>query len=178
MMRNYHYMAGAIAVGLSVGLLGCGSLSASEPTVEESAQSIITAQGIPTTGQALDVSAQVTIADQVIQLEVARTPQEQSTGLMFRTELADDRGMLFLFNAPRVARFWMKNVPISLDMVFMQDGEVVAIAADVPPCTTPTCPTYGPDGMVNQVLELRGGRAAELGIQEGDRLTIEYLPSN
>lgn len=130
---------------------------------------------MPNTAQALDISAEVAIADQVIQLEVARTPQEQATGLMFRTELANDRGMLFPFSAPRVARFWMKNVPISLDMVFLRDGEVVAIAADVPPCLTASCPTYGPGVMVDQVLELRGGRAAELGLQEGDRLTIEYL---
>lgn len=132
-------------------------------------------QAQPSLGQELPISATADIDGQIIQLEVASTPQEQMIGLMYRSELADDRGMLFPFQTARVARFWMRNVSISLDMVFMQDGEVQAIAADVPPCTTATCPTYGPDLEVNQVLELRGGRAAELGIEVGDRISIEFL---
>lgn len=177
-MQNYVF--GAVTISLSVWLLGCASLDAVESSRLE-AQSFttpsatMTAQQVPNTGQMLDISAQVIISNQVIQLEVAQTPDQMATGLMFRTELAADRGMLFKFDSPRFARFWMKNVSIPLDMVFLKDGEVVAIAADVPPCNTATCPTYGPDAMVDQVLELRGGRAAELGLQEGDRLTIEYL---
>lgn len=69
----------------------------------------------------------------------------------------------------------MKNVVIDLDMIFLNGDEVVAIAADVPPCTTEPCPLYGPELPVDQVIELRGGRAAELGVQVGDRLEIEFL---
>jgi uncharacterized membrane protein (UPF0127 family) len=110
-----------------------------------------------------------------IQLEVAQTPEQQAMGLMFRSELADDRGMLFPFDRPRFTRFWMRNVEIPLDMIFMNGDEVVAIADSVPPCTETPCPTYGPDVPVSQVIELRGGRAAELGLEVGDRITIQPL---
>ena len=128
-------------------------------------------------GQVLPISAQAEIGDQIIQLEVAVTPQQQALGLMYRTELADNRGMLFPFVPARPVSFWMKNVSISLDMIFLFQGAVVAIAADVPPCTTNPCPVYGPEGrqLVDRVIELRGGRAAEIGIQVGDVISINPL---
>jgi uncharacterized membrane protein (UPF0127 family) len=151
-------------------LLGCdGSrlLASSEPAVSPP-------EAQENRGQMLPIAAKVTIADQMIELEVAKTPEQQALGLMYRQSLPDNRGMLFRFELPRVPRFWMKNVPISLDMVFMYRGEVKAIAPDVPPCTADPCPTYGTDNLIDQVIELRGGRAAELGLKEGDRLTIEF----
>lgn len=126
-------------------------------------------------GQQLPIEAQAEIGDGMIQLEVARTPQQQATGLMYREALADDRGMLFTFDPPRPVQFWMRNVVIDLDMVFMHDGKVAAIAANVPPCRTTPCPTYGPDVAIDQVIELRGGRAAELNVQVGDIISINYL---
>ena len=130
-------------------------------------------------GQVLPISAQAEIGGQIIQLEVAETPHQQALGLMYRTELADDRGMLFPFNPPRRVSFWMKNVSISLDMIFLFQGAVVAIAADVPPCTSAPCDVYGPGGrqLVDQVIELRGGRAAELDIQVDGVITINPLDS-
>lgn len=129
--------------------------------------------------QQLPISAQTTLAEQLIQLEVARTPQEQALGLMYRTSLADDRGMLFPFDPPRPVSFWMKNVAIHLDMIFIRDGEIVAIAENVPPCITPECPTYGPSQVpVEYVIELRGGRANQLGLAVGDRVDIEFLDSD
>jgi uncharacterized membrane protein (UPF0127 family) len=128
-------------------------------------------------GQYLPISAETEIGGQRIQLEVARTPQEQSKGLMHRPPLPDDRGMLFLFNPPRPVQFWMKNTPSPLDMVFLRDGEVQAIVESALPCQADPCPTYGPDRSVpiDQVIELRSGRAAELGLTAGDRITIEFL---
>jgi uncharacterized membrane protein (UPF0127 family) len=138
-----------------------------------------TAQTLPSGGQQLAISAKATIAGQVIQLEVARTPEQQSTGLMYRTSLADDRGMLFPFDPPRPVGFWMKNVPINLDMIFLRNGEVKEIAANVPPCTATPCSTYGPAGTaVDGVIELRGGRAAELGLKAGDRIAVEFLDAD
>ena len=61
-------------------------------------------------------------------------------------------------------------------MLFRSPGKVKAIAPSVPPCTTPDCPVYGPQGDVDNVLELRSGRAMELGIKVGDEATI--VPSN
>jgi len=124
--------------------------------------------------QALPISAQVDIGGKTIQLEVARTPKQQAIGLMHRSELADDRGMLFSFAQPRSIKFWMKNVRINLDMIFLLEGEVKLIAADVPPCTADPCPVYGPAELVDKVIELRGGRAAELGLKVGDAVTIQY----
>jgi hypothetical protein len=126
-------------------------------------------------GQSLPVSARFNVADQTIQLEVARTPEQQSMGLMYRPKLEANRGMLFPFNPARRVTFWMKNVVIDLDMVFLHNGKVVAIANRVPPCKTDPCPVYGPDALVDQVIELQGGRAASLGIQPGDRLVIQPL---
>lgn len=127
-------------------------------------------------GQRLPIEAYVSVGDRRLELEVARTPQQQAMGLMYREFLPDDRGMLFPFNPPRPVSFWMKNVRINLDMIFLLEGEVVGLAVDVPPCNTVAsrCPTYGPgDGVpVDAVLELRGGRAAELGIEVGDRLEV------
>ncbi|MEO0539800.1 MAG: DUF192 domain-containing protein [Cyanobacteria bacterium P01_A01_bin.105] len=127
-------------------------------------------------GQLLPITAEADLAGTTIQLEVAETRQQQSLGLMYRTQLADDRGMLFPFDVPRQASFWMMNVPISLDMVFLLEGRVQAIAENVPPCEAQPCPTYGPGSLlVDQVIELRGGRAAELGLATGDEVTIRRL---
>lgn len=125
-------------------------------------------------GQMLPISAQAQIAGQQIMLEVARTPQEQATGLMNRTELAADRGMLFAFVPLQPVSFWMKNTLIPLDMIFLREGQVKAIASNVPPCTTEPCPTYPSGVAIDQVIELRGGRAAELGLKVGDRINIQF----
>lgn len=123
----------------------------------------------------LPITAQATIAGEVIQLEVAKTAYEQAMGLMYRAELPADRGMLFPFDPPRRVNFWMKNVQVPLDMVFIKNGKVVAIAANVPPCTVLECPLYGPPQPVDQVLELRGGRAKELNLKVGDTIALKFL---
>jgi len=74
----------------------------------------------------------------------------------------------------------MKNTKIPLDMVFLRDGQVKAIKVNVPPCTTTPCPSYGPESetLIDQVIELRAGRAAELGLKVGDRVSIKFLDGN
>ncbi|MDJ0555900.1 MAG: DUF192 domain-containing protein [Microcoleaceae cyanobacterium MO_207.B10] len=121
----------------------------------------------------LPISAQANFSGQTVNLEVAQNPLEQAIGLMFRTELPDDRGMLFSIDPPRIVNFWMRNVFINLDMVFLINGEVQAIFSNVPPCETEPCPTYGPNTPVDGVIELRGGRATELGLRVGDRIDIQ-----
>ncbi|MEG4284769.1 DUF192 domain-containing protein [Microcoleus sp. A006_D1] len=121
-------------------------------------------------GQLLPVSVNTIVGDRALGLEVAKTPQEQAIGLMFRTELPDDRGMLFPIAPARNVRFWMRNVQIELDMIFLRQGIVQAIIPNVPPCFSETCPNYGPDVPVDGVIELKGGRAAQLGLKVGDRI--------
>jgi len=97
----------------------------------------------------------------VYRLELARTPEEQGQGLMFRESLPEKTGMLFLFGDKGVHRFWMKNTMIPLDMVWMDAaGRVLFVSADTPPCRADPCPTYGPDSPAASVLEVAAGRAA------------------
>jgi uncharacterized protein len=164
-----------IACGIvGILLLGCSLPSRSVPPLQTKdllTQPVTDPKPTPQ-GQKLPVSAQVTIAGQNIQLEVARTPGEQSTGLMYRTELAPNRGMLFVFSPPRPVSFWMKNTLIPLDMVFLSNGVVKYIGEKIPPCKVEPCPGYGPapDIAIDNVLELPSGRVAQLRLKVGDRL--------
>lgn len=152
-----------LGITLSLLLVGCSALGRADVAQEGPLKSDellptppVVASSPSNQGQMLPIAAQAQMAGQRILLEVTRTPQEQAMGLMYRTALADDRGMLFSFASPRPVSFWMMNVKIPLDMVFLRNGEVKAIAADVPPCTTSPCPTYGPADAIDQVIELRG----------------------
>jgi uncharacterized membrane protein (UPF0127 family) len=98
-------------------------------------------------------------------VEVARSPDEQAQGLMFRRSLAPDRGMIFPYDPPQPVAFWMRNTLIPLDMIFIRaDGHIARIATAKPLDETPV-PAGEP---VAAVLEIAGGRSAELGISEGD----------
>ena len=102
-------------------------------------------------------------------VEVARTSEEQARGLMFRTSLPADGGMIFPFAKPRIASFWMKNTLIPLDMIFIRaDGSIDRIAENtIPESLEPVVS----GGEVSAVLELAGGTAARLGIDESAKVT-------
>ena len=102
-------------------------------------------------------------------VEVARTDAEQDRGLMFRTSLPADGGMLFPFQKPRIGSFWMKNTLIPLDMIFIRaDGSIDRIAENtIPESLEPVVS----GGEVSAVLELAGGTAARLGIDESAKVT-------
>ncbi|MEL7313534.1 MAG: DUF192 domain-containing protein [Cyanobacteria bacterium J06559_3] len=146
----------SVAIAVAVGAAGCSSSA-------------------PEEAQALPITAEVELGGRTVDLEVAETTEEQAIGLMFRESLADDRGMLFPVDPPRPASFWMWNVEIPLDMLFIANGEVVAIEVKVPPCLEePSCPTYGPEGVpVDAVIEVRGGLAEDLGVEVGDAVEVE-----
>lgn len=99
-------------------------------------------------------------------VEIAGSSMEQAKGLMFRTEMADDKGMVFPFREPRVASFWMKNTVIPLDIIFVRaNGTIESIAENTVPYSTVPVEAGEP---VTAVLELRGGLTSELGIGAGD----------
>ena len=101
-------------------------------------------------------------------VELANDPEEITTGLMNRESMAPDAGMLFDFGQPREAAMWMKNTLIPLDMLFIDPtGKVIAIARNAVPGSLRT---ISPGVPVKAVLELNGGRAAELGIEPGDEV--------
>jgi uncharacterized protein len=104
-------------------------------------------------------------------VEVARTADEQAKGLMFRESMAPDAGMIFPMVPPRDASFWMKNTLIPLDMIFIRaDGTIARIEPNTVPHSLEPVASGEP---VAAVFEIAGGRAAELGIAEGDRVVWE-----
>lgn len=101
--------------------------------------------------------------------EIAGTTMEQAKGMMFRTEMPDDTAMIFPFPEPKPASFWMKNTVIPLDIIFVRpNGSIESIAENAVPYSTDPVLSGEP---VGAVLEIRGGLAAELGIQPGDMVT-------
>jgi uncharacterized membrane protein (UPF0127 family) len=103
-----------------------------------------------------------------ITIEVAEAPKEKALGLMFRTELADNQGMLFAYDEPRELSMWMRNTYIPLDMVFIRpDGVIHRIEARAEPMSEHV---INSDGPVSAVLELAGGAAERLGLKPGDRV--------
>ncbi len=101
-------------------------------------------------------------------VEVARTAAERSQGLMYRKELPRDHGMLFDFGREQPVSFWMKNTPLSLDLLFIDGkGEIVRIAERAEPFSQDLIPSTRP---VRYVLEIIGGSSESRGIRVGDRL--------
>ena len=101
-------------------------------------------------------------------VEIADNDASRERGLMFRNSLGPDAGMLFDFKTPQDVSFWMKNTLIPLDMLFIdQNGMVVNVAANATPLSEANIPSAAP---VLGVLEIRGGRAAEIGVQPGDHV--------
>jgi uncharacterized protein len=104
----------------------------------------------------------------VFSVEMATTEEEKTTGLMYRKELADGKGMLFDFSPEQEVSMWMKNTYISLDMIFIRaDGRILRIAENTEPLSTKIIPSNGP---VKGVLEVIAGTAQKYGIGPGDRV--------
>jgi uncharacterized protein len=105
---------------------------------------------------------------QVFSVEVATTEEEKQTGLMYRKELADGKGMLFDFNPEQEVSMWMKNTYVSLDMIFIRaDGRILRIAENTEPMSTKIISSRGP---ARAVLEVVAGTAQKYGIRAGDRV--------
>lgn len=103
-------------------------------------------------------------------VEVAATDAQQERGLMFRTSLLPDAGMIFPMRPARFASFWMKNTLIPLDIIFVRtNGTIARIAANARPFSLAPIDSGEP---VAAVLEIAGGRAAALGLHEGDRVLL------
>lgn len=101
-------------------------------------------------------------------VEVARSSAEWEKGLMFRTAMGADEGMIFVGRPPQPASFWMKNTVIPLDIVFIgTDKRILNVGANAVPYSLDPVSSVGP---AIAVLELNGGRAAQLGIGAGDKV--------
>jgi len=108
------------------------------------------------------------------QVEVVDNDATRAKGLMNRKSLAADRGMLFDFKTPRDVAFWMRNTYIPLDMIFIRsDGRILSIARNAKPFDETPIPSGGP---IRGVLEIPGGRAAQIGMLPGDRVLHRIFP--
>ena len=104
----------------------------------------------------------------VFQVEMAVTPEEHETGLMYRRELPEGKGMLFDLGDERPAVFWMKNTYVSLDMIFIRaDGSIARIAENTTPLSEARVSSGSP---VRGVLEVVAGTSKRLGIAPGDKV--------
>ena len=107
-------------------------------------------------------------------VEIADDEAEREQGLMFRTHLDDDQGMLFDFHTAQPVSFWMRNTLIPLDMIFIRaDGTIANIADNTEPYNETPIPSDGP---VVGVLEIGGGLTQELGIKAGDKVVHRIFP--
>lgn len=118
-------------------------------------------------------SPYVTLKNERFVVELADTSEKQALGLMFREQMPDDHGMLFLFPGEATRSFWMKNTRIPLDIFYFdQELKLVSVSENTQPCRTQRCPSYPSTGPAKYVLELNAGKAAELGVQAGDILEL------
>ncbi len=166
-------MSGAIvrSLPLLAALSLFGAAAGCSPAVSEAPAKVAQAEAThPESGLAV-IPLSVTGSGKThrFRVELARDRLEQARGLMFRTAMGADEGMLFPLDPPRTASFWMKNTVIPLDIIFIgRDRRILNIAANTVP--------YSEDNILSEgeavaVLELVGGRAAQLGIAPGDKVT-------
>ncbi|QYJ06914.1 DUF192 domain-containing protein [Qipengyuania flava] len=159
------------ALSALVALVACSPQSQAESSNDQPIT--ITEQAAPdvhpVSGLAIVPLRVITDEERIgFRVELADTREAQARGLMFRTELGDFEGMIFPYDGTTAQSFWMKNTPLPLDIIFIgPDRTISNIAAMTTPYSLDSVYSVGP---VLGVLELRGGRAAELGIEPGDRV--------
>ena len=121
-------------------------------------------------------SDSVELKGQRFSVELATNDSTRARGLMFREALAPDAGMLFIFDDEQPRAFWMHNCKIALDILYFDSNlKLVSSALSVPPCSLAPaqCPSYASEGPAKYVLELAAGRATEIGVMPGDKLSVD-----
>jgi len=122
------------------------------------------------------LASSVCARENCFSVELATTNAEREKGLMNRTSLDKDKGMLFIFDKEGIYPFWMKNTFIPLDMIWADgDGRVVFIAQNVQPCKNLICPSVIPSAKAKYVLEINAGVCQEIGLKLGDELKINLV---
>lgn len=123
--------------------------------------------------------SKVIIDNHTYSVELATTAAQQQQGLSGRTSLPQNQGMLFIFQTANRYPFWMKDMKFPLDMIFMNNGKIVAIFNNVPvpKGTNPNLPTYTPASPANQVLEINAGQAKKYKFKNGDTVKETLVKS-
>jgi uncharacterized membrane protein (UPF0127 family) len=111
-----------------------------------------------------------------VRVELALTPDQQARGLMYRASMPEDVGMLFVFPETEIHSFWMKNTPLPLDMIFIDDDqEIVGIVESATPFSTTSRSVGQPS---RYVLEVNGGFTAKHGIKAGQAVELPTIPAS
>ena len=127
--------------------------------------SFLPAIGLSETAETYDLMIETDSGPHQFLVERAVTPGEMARGLMFRRELANDHGMIFIYGQERIVNMWMRNTYIPLDMIFIgEDGKIRRIAKRTTPLSERTISSRS---KVRYVLEINGGLSDELGIEVG-----------
>ena len=119
----------------------------------------------------------IKVDDNVLEVQIADDESKRIRGLMFQEELPYDQGMIFVFDESGVYSLWMLNMQFSLDMIwFDEQGNVVHIETDIPPCETPTeimaCQSIVPSGEAKYILEVTAGFVDQFGITKDSKMEI------
>jgi uncharacterized membrane protein (UPF0127 family) len=131
----------------------------------------LAALGLATCSLAANAQAisYVVLKGKTFYVELAENEEQQARGLMFREQLAPDRGMFFISRSEYMQAFWMKNTLLPLDMLYFDKKfRLVSMQTNVPPCKADPCPSYPSSGPAQYVLELNAGTADKLGVKPGD----------
>jgi uncharacterized membrane protein (UPF0127 family) len=107
-----------------------------------------------------------------VRVEIAETPEARQRGLMGRTSLDEDAGMLFVWPADASSSFFMKDTPLPLSIAFISADGVVLRILDMDPCSADPCPLYDPRTTYRMALEVRQGSFTRWGVREGDRVRV------
>ena len=167
----------AASLALLIAAVGCSPLAAGSSTAQAQAQAQAGGTSAPAALTVHPISGLTVVPLSVtssggvslFKVEVAATFGEQERGLMFRTTMGADEGMIFPMDPPRRTAFWMKNTVIPLDIIFIgADHKVLNVAANAVPHDKTPLPS---EGDAAAVLELNGGRAAAIGLKAGDTVS-------
>ncbi|MFH1348674.1 MAG: DUF192 domain-containing protein [Patescibacteria group bacterium] len=153
------YLLSFLALSI-IGLVGCSPRDV-ESIDEETLK-----------GSGMDMISLVSPNNKIRKLavEIADTPNERIQGLMFRKELKENQGMLFVFTQPQVLSFWMKNTLIPLDIIFFDANKEFVSAMTMQPCEADPCPSYKSERAAVYALEVGEGFIERNGVARGWKL--------
>jgi uncharacterized protein len=125
--------------------------------------------------QSANKNATAKINNKTFKLDLADTPEAQQKGLSGRDSLAQDQGMLFVFDKADYHSFWMKNMKFPIDIIFIRGDKIVSISknAAVPKSADAPLPIYKPEAPIDKVLEINANLSDRHNIKKGDKVEIK-----
>jgi len=126
------------------------------------------------TESSIPITAKVILNNQTFTLEIAQTFKEKQQGLMYRKELPENQGMIFVYNYESPKSFWMKNTLIPLDLIFINSSDYITdIKENFQPCIKNPCETYSSNPAQN-IIEINAGLVDELELEIGDKIYLDF----